>query len=114
MRYLLFFFLLFSTVANAQLTQKQLKELEEGRKKLDTINANLNASINASIQRMDSVNRVQSNEQMARNMDRFMVERKEQEKKAKRGAYIRIGIGVLLFIVLIIGLRRKKKQQADL
>jgi len=87
-----------------------MQELHDNTRKIDSQTNALNESINASIQRMDSVNRELSNKQMARNMDAFLAERKEQERKAKQGAYIRIGFGVLMLIVLIVGLRRKKKQ----
>lgn len=110
MRYLLILFLLISSATHAQLTKEQMQELHDNTRKIDSQTNALNESINASIQRMDSVNRELSNKQMARNMDAFLAERKEQERKAKQGAYIRIGFGVLMLIVLIVGLRRKKKQ----
>lgn len=110
MRYLLILFLLITSTIHAQLTKEQMQELHDNTKKMDSQTNALNESINESIKTMDSINRELSNKQMARNMDAFMAERKEQERKAKQGAYVRIGFGVLLLVVLIIGLRRKKKQ----
>ncbi|MGG9971821.1 hypothetical protein ACQ33O_08530 [Ferruginibacter sp. SUN002] len=111
MRYLLLFFLILSSVTQAQLTQKQLDDLKENSKRLDSITAKTNESINNSIRRMDSLTRAQSQKQMDRNLEAFMAVQKENQRKAKQGAFIRIGIGILLLVVLIIGLRRKKKQQ---
>ena len=109
MRYLLFLFLLITSTTHAQLTKEQMQEVHDNTKKIDSQSNALNESINASIHTMDSINRELSNKQMARNMDAFMAEQKERDRKAKQGAYVRIGFGVLLFVVLIIGLRRKKK-----
>ncbi|HQW43921.1 MAG: hypothetical protein IPP02_03395 [Chitinophagaceae bacterium] len=52
-------------------------------------------------------NQVQEN--MSRNMDGILQLQKERNAKQKKAAIIRIGIGVAFLIVLIIGLRRRKK-----
>ncbi|UEG49988.1 hypothetical protein LK994_00685 [Ferruginibacter lapsinanis] len=111
MRYLLFLSLLLSSVANAQLSQKQLQEMQDNARKMDSVTRKMNESINESIRRMDSLNMIETNKQMTRNMDAFMAERKVQEKKAKQRMYLRLGFGILMLVVLVIGLRRKKKNQ---
>ena len=111
MKYLFIFFLLFSSVVHAQLSEKQLKELHDNVAKMDSTTAKLNESINASIHATDSLNMVRFNEQNIRNLDAFMAERKEQERKAMQRMYWRIGFGVLMLVVLIVGWTRKKKQK---
>ncbi len=67
----------------------------------------------------DSLNKIKEDsvfketmEQNSRNLDDFLKYRKELEARQKRNALIRIGIGILFFIVLLVGLsRRRKKQQ---
>ena len=51
-------------------------------------------------------------QQNNRNLDRFLADMKEREKREERQMYIRLGIGVLFLAVLIIGLLRKRKQAA--
>lgn len=96
--------------ASAQINQQQPdREIAQA----DSQAKSLNASIERSMQRMDSVNAARNAEQMNRNMDRFMAERKEQQRKQMRGAYMRIGFGVLMMAVLIVGLVRKRKKKND-
>jgi hypothetical protein len=53
-------------------------------------------------------------DQNSKNLDLFLADMKERERKEKQQAYIRIGLGVAFLAVLIIGLirRRKKKSSA--
>ena len=46
---------------------------------------------------------------ISRNVDGLLQLQKEQKAKKKNAAMIRIGIGVALLVVFIIGLRRRKK-----
>ncbi len=48
-------------------------------------------------------------EDTSRNMDGILQLQKEQKAKQKKAAILRIGIGVVLLALLIIGLRRRKK-----
>lgn len=111
MKYLFISFLFLSTIASAQLSQKQLKEMHDNTAKIESTTAKLNESINAGMHRMDSENRARTNEQMARNLDSFMANRKEQERKNMQRMYLRLGFGVLMLAVLFAGWRRKKKQK---
>ncbi|MDB5207007.1 MAG: hypothetical protein JWR72_2082 [Flavisolibacter sp.] len=47
--------------------------------------------------------------QNSRNLDQFLADMKEQERKEKRQTYIRIGFGAAFLVVLIIGLARRRK-----
>ncbi len=52
-------------------------------------------------------------ENISNNMDSFIRLQNEQRDRQKRAAIIRIAIGVALFIVLIIGLRRKTAKKRN-
>lgn len=108
MKYLVIPFLFLTAVANAQLTEKQLKELHDNTAKIESTTIRLNESINASIRSMDSENMARAREQMSRNRDTFMAARKEQEQKKLQRMYWRLGAGVLMLVVLFAGWRRKK------
>ncbi len=109
MKYICLLILLLPLIASAQLTDKQMKEMHDNTAKIDSMTAKLNESINATMHATDSINMVRFSEQNARNLDAFMAQRKEQEKKAMQRMYWRIGFGVLMLVVLIIGWSRKKK-----
>ena len=89
--------------------KKQLKELHDNTAKIESTTTKLNESINESMHRTDSINMVRFNEQNTRNLDAFMASRKEQERKTIQRIYWRLGFGVLMLIVLIVGWIRKKK-----
>ena len=112
MKPLTLLFLLFTFTANAQLSDKQLKELHDNTAKIESTTVKLNEAINESRRRTDSMNMVRFNEQNTRNLNSFMAARKEQERKNIQRMYWRMGFGVLMLIVLIFGLLRKKKQKA--
>ena len=64
----------------------------------------------------DSIEKIQVNDginkeqvQTDRNTDYRKVLQQEQNEKKKRGAVLRIGIGLAMLALLIIGLRRRKK-----
>ena len=109
MRYILLLLLMFAASANAQLSEKQLKELHDNTAKIESTSAKLNEAMNASMHVTDSLNMVRFNEQNTRNLDAFMAQRKEQERKAMQGVYLRFGFAAMMLVVLFVGLRRKKK-----
>ena len=109
MKYVLAFFLLLSSVTYGQLSDKQLKEMHDNVAKMDSVTAKLNESINASMRVTDSLDMVRFNEQNTRSLNAFMAERREQERKATQRIYWRLGFGILMLAVLIVGWRRKKK-----
>jgi hypothetical protein len=67
--------------------------------------ANLKDSVQKTLQDVKGQNDI------AKNIDQLLNIQKENEAKKKRGAMIRIGIGVALLVVLVIGLRRKTAQK---
>jgi cytochrome c1 len=105
------FLLLFAASANAQLSEKQLKELHDNTAKIESTSVKLNEAMNASMHVTDSLNMVRFNEQNSRNLDAFLAQRKEQKKKDMQRMYWRLGFGLMMLVVLIIGWKRKKKQQ---
>ena len=113
MRYLFLCFLLSASVAHAQLSDKQLKELHDNTAKIESTSVKLNEAVNASIHATDSLNMVRFNEQNTRNLNAFMAERKVQEQKAMQRMYWRLGFGILLLIILIVGWMRKKKEKVQ-
>ncbi|MES2431780.1 MAG: hypothetical protein V4556_12650 [Bacteroidota bacterium] len=107
--FFLFSLLILTLTVNAQLSEKQLKEMHDNTAKIESTTVKINESMNESIRVMDSINMENFNRQNERNLNAFMAERKEQERKAQKGMYLRIGFGVLMLIVLIIGITRKRK-----
>jgi exonuclease VII small subunit len=112
MKYLFMAFLLLTTGAHAQLSEKQMKELHDNTAKMESTTVKLNESIKQSMHAIDSLNMVEFNKQNERNLNSFMAARKEQEHKDLQRMYWRLGFGILMFIVLIVGLARRKKMAA--
>lgn len=50
-------------------------------------------------------------EQMNRNLNSFMQDLNERKKKEKRNAMLRIGFGIAMLIILIIGWRRRSAKK---
>ncbi len=111
MKYLSILLLLFVSVANAQLTDKQLKEMRDNAAKMESTTAKLNDVIKENMRVKDSLNMEEFSKQNARNLDAFMAERREQENKNKKRMYLRLGFGVLMLVILGVGMARKKKQK---
>jgi hypothetical protein len=86
--------------------------MHDNTAKMESTTVKLNESINQSMHKIDSLNRVAFNKQNERNLDAFMAARKEQERKDIKRMYWRLGFGILMFIVLIVGLMRRKKMAA--
>lgn len=94
---------------NAQLSNKQIVELKQNTSKVESSRVQLQQSLQESQRVMDSINMVRFNEQNTRNLNAFMAARKEQEHKQMNRMYWRIGFGILMLVVLIVGWARKKK-----
>lgn len=102
-------FLFIYTGVAAQLSEKQLKALHENTAKVESSRVQLEAALKESQRVMDSINRDNFNKQNTRNLNAFMAERKAQEQKATKRMYWRLGFGVLMGVVLMVGWRRKRK-----
>ena len=50
--------------------------------------------------------------QNEQNLNSFMKEIKERDRKEKQQMYLRFGLGLLFLVVLIIGLLRRRKRKA--
>lgn len=59
----------------------------------------------------DSAARARSQEQMNRNLDAFVRQQKEREKKEWQRAWMRIGLGMFFLVVLIVGMLRRRKKK---
>ena len=112
MKYLLIILLLVAPVAQAQLTDKQLQEMRNNAAKLESTTAKFNNVIEENMKVKDSLNMEEFSKQNARNLDAFMTQRREQEKKTTTRMYWRIGFGVIMLVILGVGMTRKKKQKA--
>ena len=79
---------------------------------------NLRASQDSFLKVQDSMyqaaQRAAASDQNTRNSKNLMAGNREREGKRKKQAYLRIAIGVLLFVVLIIGLTRRKHRSSKL
>ncbi|MFN8298819.1 MAG: hypothetical protein U0T75_06920 [Chitinophagales bacterium] len=60
--------------------------------------------------RIESTEFARSQEQMSRNLDSFVAEQKEQQKKQLRNMYIQLGFGAAMLVILVVGLLRKRKK----
>lgn len=109
MKSLYLLFLLFPVCTNAQLSDKQLKELHDNTAKIESTSVKLQQIIDENQRITDSLNMDQLTKQNARNLDAFMAERKVQERKAVKQMYWRLGFGILMLVVLVVGLKRKRK-----
>lgn len=112
MKYLLLVLLFVASVAHAQLTDKQLQEMRNNAAKLESTTAKFNNVIEDNMRVRDSLNMEEFSKQNARNLDAFMVQRREQEKKTTTRMYWRIGFGVIMLVILGAGMARKKKQKS--
>ncbi len=99
-----------SLTCAAQLTEKQLKELHENTAKVESSQVQLQRSIAESQRLMDSINMENFNKQNTRNLNAFLAARKEQERKELKRMYWRLGFGILMLVVLVVGWMRKRKK----
>lgn len=53
-----------------------------------------------------------TNEENGKNLNSFMKEIREIDRKEKQQMYLRFGLGLLFLVVLIIGLLRRRKRKA--
>ncbi len=70
-------------------------------------------SIAVKLKALDSVVKTETAnrefESMQRDLNEFMQQQEERTRKQKRNAIFRIGFGLMMLAVLVIGLRRRKK-----
>ena len=101
------FFLILLILVSLQLrSQDSLK---------NTIDTTVNSDVTSGY---DSLNKIREDsifkemlEQNNRNLNDFLRYQKELESRQKRNAFIRIGLGILFFGVLVFGLYRQRKKR---
>ena len=109
MRYYLILLFCLVNICQAQLTVKQLKEMHDNTAKAESSMSQLQRTIADNDRRMDSIRMESFKKDNERNLDAFMASQSEHAASQKKRAYWRIGIGIALLVVLVIGLMRKKK-----
>ncbi len=113
MKYLLIVFALAMHNVNAQQVHKlkdEFQNIEKLKAATESSRVNLQRSMDESLKRLDSINIENYNKQNTRNLNAFVKEMDERNKKQKQQMWIRLGFGVAMLVVLIVGLRRKKKK----
>lgn len=90
--------------------EKMQKQIDSSMRELDSMNARINDGYKQTMHSMDSVNNHLQQEQNERNLNEFVQMQKENDSKAKKAMWIRLGLGVFFLGVLIFGLLRRRKK----
>lgn len=69
-------------------------------------------AIESSRRKIDSLYMTEYNEQNIRNLNAFVADQQEKQRKQKTRNWIRIGVGVMMLVLLVVGLTRKKKNNS--
>jgi len=119
-KYLFITAILFSVTTHAQkdtpvkllhIDNKKLsKQIDSSMKELDSINARINEGYKQTMHTMDSINRHLEEERNKRSLDAFLEMQRERQAKEKKAMWIRLGLGVLFFGVLIFGMMRRREK----
>jgi hypothetical protein len=114
MRSFLFIFcVLLSLSAVSQDLSKKIEEMREHAATqsmaIDSMRKRTDSLMLVQSRITDSINMAAYLEQNTRNLENFMKQRKEQERKQHQGMWLRIGAGILLLEVGIFGVIRKRK-----
>lgn len=110
----IFIFLFFFSVSTfAQNSNKDLNEMhqqiETQRLKLDSSRKSMDASMQQFNTYSDSMEKARQIESNNRNLNGLVSMMKERERKEKQAMWLRIGFGIAILIVGIIGITRKRK-----
>ena len=89
---------------------KMQKQIDSSMKELDSMNARINEGYKNTMHSMDSINNHLQQEQNERNLNSFMEMQRENDAKAKKAMWLRLGLGVFFLGVLVFGLMRKRKK----
>jgi hypothetical protein len=109
------FILLFTLISITATAQKpdKLKELQESiakhRAELDSMQKANDSLFAVRMKRSDSAEMARFNEQNASNLNSFVRNMKERERKQKQAMWMRIGAGLLFLAIGIYGVTRKRK-----
>lgn len=113
------FFLLFILSCTVAFSQKDLtKKIEDMQKSIAEQRARLDSSRKATdsflmrqMKRNDSIEMARFNEQNSRNLNSFVKNMQERERKQKRAMWMRLIFGVALLGVGIYAMLRKRKKK---
>ena len=108
-RNFLLFFLLVTVTALAQPGPDTGKERFLKADTIQLKNVKLQDSLDAVLKTADSIQPVVIDE---KNIITLVQTQEKLNKRKKQGAFIRIAIGIFFLVILVIGLRRKRKQPA--
>jgi len=103
----------FTTSVFAQNSNKDLNEMhqqiEKNRLSLDSSLKSLDSSVYQANSFLDSAETARQIESNNRNLTGLVSMMQEREKKARQAMWLRIGFGLAMLIIAIIGFTRKKK-----
>ena len=106
----------FSAGAFAQNSNKDLNEMhqqmEKNRLSLDSTMNSLDSSMQRANKFNDSMQTALQMESNNRNLTGLVDMMQERERKEKQGMWMRIGLGIAMLILGIIGIARKKKTKS--
>lgn len=90
---------------------KQLNDssLQKGIQKTLQLQAHMDSNFKASLQAMQDKQNVEDSINMVRNMDAFMAEKREQDKKMVKALWVKGGIFAVMLAGTIVGFIRQKK-----
>ncbi len=108
----LFFFFLgasaFSQNSNKELNEMH-QQMEKNRLSLDSTKSNLDSSIQRANKINDSMDMVRQVESNNRNLTGLVSMMQERDRKERQAMWLRIGFGIAILALGIVGLMRKKK-----
>lgn len=112
-------FLLFTITSIISEAQDLSKGIDSMRRQLDTdmssydsIRKETESLMVINKKRFDSIEMARFNEQNSRNLDGLLRTMKERDQKQRQGMWLRLGFGILMLGVLIVGLLRKRKKKS--
>ena len=83
--------------------------LQKGIQKTLQLQAQMDSNFKANLQALQDKQNVQDSINMIRNMDAFMAEKREQDKKMVRALWVKGGIFAVMLAGTIVGFTRQKR-----
>lgn len=104
--------LLFICSATLAFPQKDLdKEIKALRQRLDSSRIATDSFLKQQMKRNDSIEMACFNEQNARNLNSFMRDMQERNRKQKRAMWLRLIFGIALLGIGVFSVLRKRKKK---
>jgi septal ring factor EnvC (AmiA/AmiB activator) len=96
---------------NSRKVRDNMKEIEQQRASLDSINKELNSSIEKSISKTDSILRAEDVKRMTENSGNYFLQlQREQARAQKKKMWLYFGMGGAFLAVFIAGMMRRAKK----